>query len=163
MLWFLPSKAMLCLFITREMSYLVERVIQAHEMLFHTHALSCVTNIKDNGDNGLFLHMAQPTSRSTTRNHCTKLTKHRWELEQMKMQWRNSCSVWTKSGAASYRNGEGPWRSPGQPTLLFSFWEVLKSNTWKQGCQITWEFFKDILFFKEMRWATFMGLLRAGP
>jgi len=24
-----------------------------------------------------------------------------------------------------------------------------------QSCQITWNFFKDILFFKEIRWATF--------
>jgi len=36
-----------------------------------------------------------------------------------------------KEGAVSYRIGEGPWRSSSQPTLFFSFWEVLENNTWK--------------------------------
>jgi len=28
----------------------------------------------------------------------------------------------------SYRIGEGPWWSSSQPTLFFSFWEVLKTT-----------------------------------
>jgi len=45
--------------------------------------------LQGNG-NGLLFHMTQPTSRSTTKSHCTKQTNNARTLEQMKIQWHNS-------------------------------------------------------------------------
>jgi len=51
----------------------------------------------------------------------TEQTNHNSECSSRCNAW----SVQTKTAAVSSRIGEGPQRSSSQPTLFFSYWEVL--------------------------------------